>query len=113
MSDDVSISAGSRIIASLALLDPERRRRAEAYAKAQRARLIREVVQDVRSALLPGWKDRAAARAIDDAARGRRAAFGKDPALRAQIENELKRRLGVLDDLPQAARIRQLLNKKQ
>src|SRR5205085_11837248 len=74
-----------------------------------RQRRIGDVLKQVRDALLPGFNERRASRAIDDAARGRRASFRDAPALRVTVERQLRQGLGSLDDVPGAARIRQLL----
>jgi restriction endonuclease Mrr len=97
------------LVDELARLDRQRRRELIDAAQQERQRRIRRALRKIRRAVLPGLKDRPAARAIDDAVRGRRTSFRNNPALRQQIEQQLKQELGSLDDIPGAERIRQLL----
>ena len=97
------------LIDELARLDRRRRRDIVDAADRERQARIRRALSNVRTALLAGLKERPAARAIDDAIRGRRTSFRNNPALRIQIERQLKQELGSLDDIPSAERIRQIL----
>jgi hypothetical protein len=97
------------LVEELARLDKDRRREIVEAAHRERQRLIGDVIKQVRAALLPGFNERRASRAIEDAARGRRASFRDNPALRMTIERQLRRGLGSLDDVPGFERIRQLL----
>jgi hypothetical protein len=102
-------SIGS-LVEELARLDRHRLRESVEAAQHLRQKRIRQAVQKVRQSLLLDWKTRPAARAIDDAVRGRRASFRGNPALGKQIEHQLRQELGSLDDISGAERIRQLLN---
>ena len=97
------------LVGELAKLNRRRCRELVEAAQQERQMRIRRALRKIRQAFLPGLKDRPAARAIDDALRGRRASFRHNPALREQIEQRLKQELGSLEDVPGAERIRQLL----
>jgi len=97
------------LIDGLARLDKQQRRGVVEQARCERQRRIRLALERVRRELLPMMSDSRAARAIDDAVRGRRASFLEKPTLRIQVARELKVELGSLDDVPGAERIRQLL----
>ena len=97
------------LVDELARLDRQRRREIVEAADHERQIRIRRALQQIRKTLLSSFKDRQAARAIDDAIRGRRASFRAEPALQIDIERYLKQELGCLDDIPGADRIRQLL----
>jgi hypothetical protein len=98
------------LIEELARLDKQSCRAIVEAAQHERQKRVRRAMQNVRRSLLLDWKTRPAARAIDDAVRGRRASFRDDPALMQQIQRQLKHDLGSLDDIPSVERIRQLLN---
>jgi hypothetical protein len=103
------MSATGSLIDELARLDRHQCRDLVEQARCERQRRIRLALERVRRELLPMLSDNRAARAIDDAVRGRRASFLDKPALRTQVEQELRQELGSLDDVPGSERIRQLL----
>jgi hypothetical protein len=97
------------LVEQLARLGEDEFRDVIREARAERGRRVQIAIRQVRKTLLPGFSDRKAARAIDDAVCDRRT--GLDPALRGAIAQQLRGALGHLDDLPGAERIRQLFDK--
>jgi hypothetical protein len=108
MSENSAIERLNRLSNQLAQLGREERRQVMQSADAARRRQVQRVVCEVREELLPLLSGRKAAAMIADAVRGRRC--GADPALRAKVVDLLKAQLGQLSDIPEAARIRQLLS---
>jgi hypothetical protein len=103
------MSATGSLIDELVRLDRHQCRDLVEQARCERQRRIHLALERVRRELLPMLSDNRAACAIDDAVRGRRASFLDKPALRTQVEQELRQELGSLDDVPGSERIRQLL----
>jgi hypothetical protein len=101
------------LVDELARLDRQRRREIVAAAEHARQQRIRCALKDVRRSILPDLKERLAARVIDDAVRGRRASFRRDPELRGAVVRQLQEELGSLDDIPGADRIRQILREQE
>jgi hypothetical protein len=73
----------AELVEQLARLPDEKRRDVTKAAAVARQRRVQIAIQQVRKTLLAGFRDRKAARAIDDAVCGRRT--GSDPALRSAI----------------------------
>ena len=99
----------AELVEQLARLPDEKRRDVTKAAAVARQRRVQIAIQQVRKTLLAGFRDRKAARAIDDAVCGRRT--GSDPALRGAIAQQLRGALGYLDDLPGEDKIRHLFEK--
>src|SRR5690242_16855725 len=92
-------SADRDLVEQLARLSDEQRLDVYRQASAERRRRIQAAVKSIRQTVLaPVKSNRAAALAIDDAKSHRHGRT--DPALRTEIERELQRQLGYLDDVP-------------
>lgn len=98
LADDLAAAADA-----LAAVSERAQRQLLAAARARRRRRVEMALREVRRDLLRGMPARAAARAIADAARGRRASASRE------VKRRLVEELGDLGDLPEAERIRQLL----
>ena len=104
----------SLVVSELARFDAGERQKIAAAAKAERQRRIEAAIREVCTENLAGCSGQKAAREIESAVRGRRAGLGHDAAARrALINARLRNRLGCLDDMPRAERIRQLIRIKQ
>jgi hypothetical protein len=96
------------LVEQLARLSDDELREVTRQTGAVRRRRMHTVLREIRTTLLPEFSDRKAARALANAASGRR--DGGDLDLCATIEQRLIVALGHLDDVPGADRIRQLIS---
>src|SRR5215469_4721011 len=95
------------LVTELARLDDAELHEVVREARAERRRLIQTALRNIRASMLSGVSTRQAARAIHDAARGRRTY--SDATTRRAIEQRLHAELDYLGDIPGEARIRQLI----